>query len=238
MYPVPVPYLTLALRQIEDFWSIALYFQDLYRSSPAYKRAITVDILFFHLFTIGFFQGPPSSISVNRRRRSRSIRPSLSGTTAVSTPRKSPPSSARGPARIAALSHTRKRTVLVGYKFVVKLSFWDLWFTLTYLGTGTYTFRLRPMTHVGSRRMYLDPDVWSLHLLVSISMPHFSSCPLCAFCTACIFKTDHRFWIFLSLLGPCSKLSPLCSRKNFFKFKGSAALLVVLMESSALGIKK
>jgi hypothetical protein len=116
--------------------------------------------LLLHLFTTCFFQGPPSSISVNRRRRSRSIRPSLSGTTAALTPRKSPPNSARGPARIAARSHTRRRTVLVGYQFFVNLSFRDLRFMISYLG----------VIHVGSRRMCLNPGVvppW----LVPVSMP-------------------------------------------------------------------
>jgi hypothetical protein len=124
----------------------------------------------FNLFTTCLFQDPPSSISDNRRKRSRSIPPLLSGTTAASTPRKSPPNSARGPARIAALSHTRRRTVLVGQHFV-NLRIGTYRKVYACLLEYTVLVDLRLITHVGSRRMYLDPDVWFRHWLVSVSIP-------------------------------------------------------------------
>jgi hypothetical protein len=75
---------------------------------------------------------------------------------------------------------------------------------------------LRPVIHVGSRRMYLCPDVVphlaGLRLYANLGIFTMSS-----LCLPYAFVNCSLFLIFLS----CSKLPPLCLRKNFFLFTAS-----------------
>jgi len=74
------------------------------------------------------------------------------------------------------------------------------------------------MTHVGSRRMYLDPDVVpplvGFRLYANLGVfQYVLSMP-----SVCIFETAHFFW---SFCHSYSKLQQLRLRTNFFLFPAS-----------------